>query len=138
MYEIIDQSTWVRKNTYTHFKSFDNPTWDLISDVRITSFYNAVKSNEGSFFLSFLHAASAACNAIPELRCRIDPAGNVRLYDIVHPGSTILYDNGTYGYVYLNYQEDYKAFIEAGKAEMEAQKLRKDADPKDDELGLIY
>jgi chloramphenicol O-acetyltransferase type A len=138
MYSIIDQSKWVRKNTYTHFQSFDNPTWDLLCDVRITAFYDGIKSMEGSFFLSFLHAASTVCNAIPELRCRIDNEGHVRQYDVVHPGSTILYDNGTYGYVYFNYHADYQAFIKEAKHEMEAQKQRKDADPKDEDLARTY
>ena len=138
MYDIIDQSSWVRRETYNHFLSFDNPTLDLISDVRITAFYNHIKSIEGSFFLAFLHAASAVCNAIPEMRCRIDGEGNVRMYDVVHPGSTILYDNGTYGYGYFDFKEDYHAFIADAKVELEAQKQRKDADPKDEDLARIY
>lgn len=138
MYTIIEKSSWVRKDLYTFFQAYDNPTWDLISDMRITTFYDAVKGIDGSFFLSFLYVATRVCNSIPEMRCRIDKEGQVRLYDVVHPGSTILYDNGTYGYAYLTYDEDYNAFININKQEMEAQKERRNVDSKDEDLARIY
>lgn len=138
MYTIIDQSTWVRRDLFTLFSQYDNPTWDLISEVRLTSFYDTVKSRNTSFFLSFLYVASKVCNSIPELRCRIDEDGQVRQYDIVHPGSTILYDNGTYGFGYFTFTEEYPAFINSAVRELESQKSRKDVDPKDDDLSRIY
>ncbi len=138
MYHIIDQENWVRRDLFTFFKTYDNPTWDLLSEVRITSFYRELKAREGSFFLSFLYAATRVCNGIEELRCRIDAEGHVRRYDMVHPGSTILYDNGTYGYGYFTYYPEYPRFITEAKPELELQKNRKNVDPKDDDLALLY
>lgn len=138
MYDIIDIDQWKRKDLFRFFASYDNPTWDLLSDVRITAFYNAVKMYDHSFFLSFLYVGSLTCNAIEELRCRVDDNGDVRRYEKVHPGSTILYDDGTYGFGYFDFQTDFSTFISSARIEFEKQKHRKGLDPKDDDLAKIY
>jgi chloramphenicol O-acetyltransferase type A len=138
MYDIIDIEQWKRKDLFILFKSYDNPTWDLICDVNITHFYKAIKEIDTPFFLSFLYAASSVCNSIDELRCRIDAEGQVRQYHVVHPGSTILYENETYGFGYFDFHPDFRSFITAAKGELEIQKSKQDVDPKDDDLARIY
>ena len=138
MYDLINIDTWKRKDLFRFFEHYDNPTWDLFCDVRITSFYNAVKSKEASFFLSFLYVGSRVCNAIEELQCRIDEQGNVRRYHIVHPSSTILYDDETYGYGYFDYKIGHKEFIIGAKKEFDRQKANRGVEPKDDDLARIY
>jgi chloramphenicol O-acetyltransferase type A len=138
MYDIIDIDQWKRKDLFRFFEDFDNPTWDLMCDVRITPFYHAVKTKDYSFFLSFIYAGSLACNAIDELRCRIDQEGNVRQYHLIHPGSTILYDNETYGYGYFDFHQDFKKFMTQAKIDFERQKKNQGVDPKEDDLARIY
>lgn len=138
MYDILDTEHWKRKDLFTFFKSYDNPTWDLISDVNITAFYKAIKEMDAPFFLSFLYAASSVCNSIDELRCRIDEDGRVRQYHLVHPGSTVLYDNGTYGYGYFTFHQDFRLFMAEAKVELEKQKNKQNVDPKDEDLARIY
>jgi chloramphenicol O-acetyltransferase type A len=99
---IIDLATWERKELFLFFRDFDNPTWDISADVRITRFYELIKKAEQSFFLSFLYVASKTCNQIPALRQRIIDHEHVVEYDLVHPGSTILYENGTFGFGYFH------------------------------------
>ena len=132
MYEVIDPNQWKRKSLYAFFKTYDNPTWDLISEVRITHFYNSIKEKGNPFFLSFLYAATAVGNTIEEMRCRISPEGEVRKYDRIHPGSTVLYENGTYGYGYFEFNPDYQSFLDSASTELEKQKSRQDVDPKDE------
>ena len=138
MYDIIDIDHWKRKDLFTFFKTYDNPTWDLISEVNITTFYKAIKEKDAPFFLSFLYVASAVCNSIDELKCRIDEEGHVRQYHHLHPGSTILYENGTYGYGYFDFHTDFRQFITEAKIELETQKNKKGVDSKDDDLARIY
>ena len=138
MFDIINLENWKRKDLFRFFQQYDNPTWDLISDVRITPFYNAIKETDSSFFLSFLYMATQVCNSIEEFRYRIDGDGNVRRYQVVHPGSTILYDNGTYGYGYFTFHSDFRQFVHDAQQELEFQKERQNVDPKDDDLARIY
>ena len=138
MYDLINIDTWKRKDLFRFFEHYDNPTWDLFCDVRITNFYGAVKATDTSFFLSFLFVGSRVVNGIDELRCRIDEDGNVRRYHVVHPGSTILYDDETYGYGYFDYKTSYNEFITQAKIEFDRQKANRGVDPKDDDLARIY
>lgn len=138
MFTYVDLHQWKRRTLFEFFKSYDNPTWDLMSDVRITRFYERVKAGGHSFFLSFLFAGTKAGNSIPELRCRIDTDGRVREYHEVHPGSTILYDDGTYGFGYFDFLTDYLQFLTEGQSVFERQKESKGVDPKEDDLARIY
>jgi chloramphenicol O-acetyltransferase type A len=138
MYDLIDIDQWKRKDLFRLFEHYDNPTWDLFCDVRITRFYQAVKSLNASFFMSFIYVGSRVCNSIEELRCRIDGDGRVRRYHIVHPGSTILYDDETYGYGYFEFKPDYGLFVEEARLEFDRQKANRGVDPKDDDLARIY
>lgn len=138
LYDIIDQQDWKRKELFRFFSTYDNPTWDLFAEVRITTFYQAIKAQQHPFFLSFLYAGSLACNSIEELRCRIDSEGQVRQYHTVHPGSTILYDNNTYGYGYFDFKSNFIDFLKEAQIEFERQRERKGVDPNDDDLARIY
>lgn len=138
MYEIIDIDQWKRKDLFRFFAHYDNPTWDLISEVRITRFYQATKAGHFSFFLSFLYAGSLACNRIDELRDRIDHEGKVRRYKVVHPGSTILYDNETYGYGYFDFHAEFETFYEKASEDFVEQKESQGVDPREDDLARIY
>lgn len=138
MYDVIDIEHWKRRGLYTMFTTYDNPTWDLMAEVRITSFYQAVKAGGHSFFLSFLYAVTAAGNSIEELRCRIDAQGRVIRYHVIHPGSTILYDDGTYGFGYFDFHPDYQQFVQESQPAFQRQKESKGLDPKDDDLARFY
>lgn len=138
MYDIIDPAHWKRRELFDLFASYDNPTWDLLTEVRITAFYDAVKRGGHSFFLSFLYAGTVVCNRIDELKCRIDAEGKVRQYHVLHPGSTILYDDGTYGFGYFNFVTEYLQFLQESKIAFDHQRESKGVDPKDEDLSRIY
>ena len=138
MYEIINTENWKRSDLFRMFQQYDNPTWDLLSEVEISAFYAAVKNGRHSFFLSFLYAATKACNAIEELRYRIDSEGQVRKYDWVHPGSTILYEDNTYGFGYFTFEEDFHRFIKEATVQFEGQRSRKGVDSRDEDLARVY
>src|SRR5688572_8024224 len=138
MYHHIDIDTWERKDLFRFFQKFDNPTWDILADVNIQKFYEATKEINASFFLSFLYIATRVCNRINAFRQRIDPSGNVVEFEWVHPGSTILYDNHTFGFGYFQFVDDYHSFLIGATKAFEDQKIKKDLDPKDEDLARIY
>jgi chloramphenicol O-acetyltransferase type A len=138
MYQLIDLSSWKRKDAFNRFLTFDNPTWDLLSEVSITTFYETVRETNQSFFLSMLYAISCVCNLIDELRYRIDRDGQIRLYEVVHPSSTILFENENYGYAYFDHHADYRSFMASAAHELEKQKKGMNMDTRDEDLGRIY
>lgn len=138
MYKSIDVQSWERNALFTFFQTFENPTWDISADLDITRFYQITKKNESSFFLSFLYIATKVGNSIDAFRQRILDDGSVIEFDVIHPGSTVLYDNQTFGFGYFNYQDDFRLFLEHALVEFENQKDRKNMDPKDEDLGRFY
>ena len=138
MYKEIDLDNWARKDLFLFFHQFDDPTWDIMADVDITSFYASVLRKQQSFFLSFLYVATKACNSIDALRQRINDEGKVIEFDLIHPGSTILYDNETFGFGYFQYQDDMRAFLKDAARDFEMQKSKKDLDPRDEDLARYY
>ena len=137
-YKLIDIASWERKDLFLFFKKFDNPTWDIIAELRIENFYNKTKEINASFYFSFLHTATKVCNSISAFRQRIDDEGNVREYELVHPGSTILYDNGTFGFGYYRYQPDLILFNKEAEIAFKDQKVKMNLDPKDEDLARLY
>ena len=138
MYKTIDIESWPRKDLFLFFNKYDNPTWDIAADVRINHFYQAVKDLNTSFFLSFLFVASKVCNDIPAIKQRIDKDGNVREYETVHPGSTVLYDNGTFGFGYFDFEKNYASFLSKATIAFEEQKIKRDLDAKEEDLARLH
>ena len=54
MHRIIDIDHWERKELFTFFQKYDDPTWDILAEVDVAGFYKTLKETDASFFLSFL------------------------------------------------------------------------------------
>jgi chloramphenicol O-acetyltransferase type A len=137
-FDVIDLDQWKRKALFQFYETYDDPTWDILADVRITRFYAMTRREGYSFFLAFVHAASRACNSIEEFRLRIGPAGEVRRYPIVHPGSTVLHDDGTFGFAYFRYKERFSEWLPDARARLEAAKQDTAIDPREEDLARLY
>src|SRR5690606_38429960 len=137
-YDVIDLATWKRRDLYDFYRTFVNPTCDLMADARITRFYEAVKDAGHPFFLSFLYAIAHACQQVDELRLRISPEGEVRRYHHIHPGSTLLRDDGTFGFGYFSYESSFRAFLDKGRQVLTAFQETRTFDPRQDDLARIY
>lgn len=137
-YDIVDVGHWKRKALFRFYETFDNPTWDLLADVRITRFYHAVKETGHPFFLSFLYTATRACHEVEELRLRIAENGEVRRYHMVHPGSTVLREDGTFGFAYFAYTPIFSDYIREARQILEITKAQDAFEPRDEDLARIY
>ncbi|MFQ6976050.1 MAG: CatA-like O-acetyltransferase [Oscillibacter sp.] len=74
--------------------------------------------NGRPFFLSYLYAVMRAANAVPELRRRLLPDGQVVEYDHCDPSYTVMKPDGTGIYVYCLLEDDlssYEKFVAEGK-----------------------
>ncbi|RBQ09883.1 chloramphenicol acetyltransferase [Pedobacter miscanthi] len=115
MKEKIDINTWIRKDHFKFFSAFEEPFFGVTVDVDCTATYQEAKENNVSFFLLYLHKSLAAANQIDAFSYRIID-GEVWKYDVVHAAATINRPNGTFGFGYMDYHEDFEEFkIEANK-----------------------
>mgnify|MGYP006273782795 CR=1 FL=1 len=118
MKQRLDLGTWPRTNHFEFFRTFDEPFFGVCVDVDCTRAYAHCKSEAQSFFLFYLHKALAAANAVEPFRLRIED-GDVYVHDRVHASPTIERPDGTFGYAYIEYHEDWSQFATAATEEIE-------------------
>ncbi|NNE27653.1 MAG: hypothetical protein HKN09_12485 [Saprospiraceae bacterium] len=135
----VNIDAWVRKNTYNYYKDYDDPYFNFTVNVDVSNLYHKAKSNNLSFFLSCLHTSLVAANRIENFKMRIEE-GKLIQYDIINGGSTVLYDDGSFGFAYYSFKEDIFDFVRGGMAEIEERKKTKSFLPneKGDHSNLIY
>lgn len=106
---------WKRKDHFNFFSQFEEPFFGVTVTVDVTKGYHFVKEQGHSFFLFYLYRALKAANEIEEFRYRIND-GKVVLYDSVNASPTINREDGTFGFAYMNYEENEQEFIKNAAA----------------------
>lgn len=119
---IIDPDKWYRKKHYDFFKNMEFPYFNICLNMEITKIYNYCKNNNISVFLAYTFLIMKAVNKTEYLRMRIKN-DKVLLFDIVHPGITVLGKDGLYNNCALEFTPDFKVFAENAKLTMEKSKL---------------
>ena len=80
-----------RSGQFAYFRTMPDPWAGISVPVDITAFLSALRRRP--FFLSFLYAVMRAANAVPELRRRLLPGGQVVEYDRCDPSYTATTDH---------------------------------------------
>lgn len=114
----LDMDRWVRKAHYEFFSRFEEPFFGVTVQVDCTSAFDRAKASGHSFFLSYLHKALVAANLVEAFRYRIID-GQVWVYDQVNASPTINRPDGTFGFGYMNYEEDFAVFETNATIEMD-------------------
>lgn len=113
---VIDMTNDPRCGQFDYFRTMADPWAGITVPVDITDFLEALHGRP--FFLSYLYAVMRAANAVPELRRRFLPDGQVVEYDHCDPSYTVMKPDGTGVYVYCLLQSDltsYEAFVAEGQ-----------------------
>jgi chloramphenicol O-acetyltransferase type A len=113
----INPGTWIRKDHFEFFTKFEEPFFGFTVKVDCTQAYRRSKEKVHSFFLSYLHKSLTAVNQIEEFRTRIID-GEPWQYDTVNASPTINRPDGTFGYAYFDYEEDFETFAAKAKIEI--------------------
>lgn len=118
MYKILDIEKWSRKDHFLFFHKFEEPFFGVTVTVDCTQAYQNAKTTGSSFFLYYLHAALKAANSTEPFRFRIND-GKILLYDKINASPTINRENGTFGFSYMDYHEEFMDFEKHAKIEIE-------------------
>ena len=127
MYDFLDLDSWNRKEHFNFFKQFEEPFFGLTVKVDCTIAYRYSKKNNISFFLYYLHKALVAANATTPFRYRIIE-DKVVVYKTINASPTIGRDDGTFGFSYIDYEEDFEKFNFGAKKEIQRVKNAKGLD----------
>ncbi len=114
----LDLSSWNRRDHFNFFNTFEEPFFGVTVDLDCTEAYKIANEMKVSFFQYYLHKSLVAANQIDPFRYRIID-NEVWVYDEVHASAVINRPDGTFGFSYINYHEDFKQFIVFATAEIE-------------------
>jgi chloramphenicol O-acetyltransferase type A len=118
MKQKIDLQQWPRRDHFTFFSQFEEPYFGLCTEIDCTRAYDAAKAQGISFFLYYLYRSLKAANQVAPFRYRIAD-GEVWEYDAVHASPTINRPDGTFGFAYMDYHEDFVTFQASAQREIE-------------------
>lgn len=129
---VIDLNTYPRKAHFEYFRSLRDPYVGVTVNVDVTELAGFCKEKGHSFYLTFLHAAALAADAVPEFRRRILDGGIVE-FDTCPTSHIELLEDGTYCYCTLRHDPaqplaDYLQYAEEAR-----QSCRANASIEEDE-----
>ncbi|MEN4760374.1 chloramphenicol acetyltransferase [Chryseobacterium sp. C39-AII1] len=109
--KVIDIESWNRKEHFEFFSKMKSPYFGFTTEVDCTKAYEKAKEKGISFFAYYLYKSMVAINSVHELKLRIVD-GEVIQFDEVHVGSTIGREDGTFGFSFFHYSENFETFNE--------------------------
>lgn len=117
--KILDIENWKRKEHYEFFSKMASPYFGITAEVDCTKAYEKTKEKGISFFSYYLHKSMIAVNSVEELKLRIID-NQVVLFDTIHAGATIGRNDGTFGFIFANFSNDFEEFNSEIQKEIEA------------------
>ena len=105
----LDLSTWKRREHFEFFREFEQPFFNICSEMDVTALVEFASGTGRSFFLSTLFLSLKAANEIEELRLRIR-SEEVVIHPAISAGSTVLREDETFGFGYFDYSTNFDRF----------------------------
>ncbi|MGY0035359.1 CatA-like O-acetyltransferase [Pedobacter sp. NJ-S-72] len=118
MQKELDIKQWNRKEHFHFFRKFEEPFFGITVKIDCTKAYLHAKKSGKSFFLYYLYQSLKAANTIEEFKYRIK-GDKVIIYDQVNASPTINRPNGTFGFSYMDFHEDYNQFYKLAEQEID-------------------
>ena len=109
MKTLVDINSWNRKAIFEHFVGYDEPFFGVTVSIDCTLAYTHCKQNNISFFLYYLHKATAAANLITPFRYQIEK-NKVYEYDCIDVSATISRADHSYGFSYFPFDPNFTVF----------------------------
>ena len=128
MKHLMDIETWARRDHFNFFRQFDEPFFGITAQIDCTKAYDSCKSRDCSFFLFYLYKSLCAANFIESFRYRIIDE-KVWVYDQVNASPTINRPDGTFGFAYMNFEQDFDIFLVNCHIEMDRIRYGKGLEP---------
>jgi len=135
-YKTIDIKTYPRRAQFDYFRSLQNPYVGVTADVDVTKLANLCREKKISFYISFMHAAALAADAVPQLRQRIKDGGIIE-YEYCGTSHTEKNNSGSYCYCTLFHNMPFDEYLK--EAEMAREACRStDNLEEDDSVDSLY
>ncbi len=133
----LNLETWPRRQQFHFFKDFQQPCFNMCSDVDVTALISCCKAGRHSYFLACLYLSIRAANEVPAFRYRMREQG-VWEHDLIHPGSTVLNLDKTFGFCCFNYHHSSRKFMAEGRMALDAYHLNEGMHAQEDRDDMIH
>jgi chloramphenicol O-acetyltransferase type A len=115
MAEYLDVTTWVRRDLFEFFRSYDNPYFNICTRLDVTRLLALLRSRPGvSVSLTYHYFALRIANELEPFRYRLRDS-RVLIHEVIHGGTTVLLPNESFAFAYFSYDEDFGKFISAAQ-----------------------
>lgn len=128
MFTELNMADWPRKDHFDFFRKFEEPFFGITAEVDVTKLHEKSKQENLSFFLMYLHLSLKAANEIAPFRYRIEE-DKVLVYEQVHASPTINRPDGTFGFSYMTFCENFNDFSALAQKEIERVRGTKGLEP---------
>ena len=111
----IGRAHWARKEYFDHYFSQVPCTYSAVFQLDITR----LRQQGQKLYPTMLYHIAAEVNLHAEFRTALDGAGQLGIYDRMHPCYTIFHkESETFSSLWTEYTPDYEAFCEAYRRDM--------------------
>ena len=117
MKQKLNLNTWNRKEHFEFFSQMEEPFFGVTVTIDCTKAYAKSKELGVSFFTYYLHKTLVAINTTEPFRYRIID-NEVYVFDRIDASATILREDKTFGFSWMEYAEDINEFAQITKKEI--------------------
>ncbi|MEM7102328.1 MAG: CatA-like O-acetyltransferase [Bacteroidota bacterium] len=137
MFTEFDLENWERKHLFHFFKAYNDPFFNITGNVDVSTLYSFCKKHDYSIFLTSIFCCTNAANLVQNFRLRIQN-DKVIEYHKIDAGSTVLYEDQTFGFAYFDYEAEFSAFYNAAKPILDANLSGKSFSPRDNDINMLH
>ena len=125
MTDFLDTDHWARRDAFEFFRSFDKPYFNVCTRVDVAPLKQALaslssrKAVGGGLSLAVYYLALRLANQQQSFRLRLE-GGRVRIHREVHASTTVLRDDDSFAFAYLEHAADFDAFVGPAARAIEA------------------
>lgn len=124
MTEHLDTDRWARRDAFEFFRSFDKPYFNVCTRVDVAPLKQvlAARPGAGGLSLAVYYLALRLANEQQPFRLRLE-GGRVRVHPEVHASTTVLRDDDSFSFAYLEHAADFEAFVGPAARAIEAARV---------------
>ena len=139
MASYLDLATWPRRDAFDYFRRFDKPYFNVCTRIDVAPLQRFIaQRGRGALALAYHFIALALANRIEPFRYRLDGA-RVRIHPQVEGSTTVLREDGSFGFADLAFAADFDSFAaQAGAAIDAVRSGRRPFEPKPDDSARIH
>lgn len=135
--KVIDIQYWNRRQIFEHFSNLKDPYFGVTIPFDVSNAYAFSSENKVSFFGRYLHDCMKSINYVENFKYRIED-GKVIEFDVIHASATMLRDDKTFGFSFIEYHKNLDVFLENLEAEKHRINTTSDLYPPKNGLDCIH